>query len=221
MQTFDCDAILFDLDGVLVDSTRSVDRQWRLWARENNLDPQKIIDVAHGRRTVETVREIMPQIDAEAEAVKLEKREAHDTEGVTVMPGAADLLATIPHGRWCVVTSGTRYLATRRLALGQLPVPDILVTADDVSEGKPHPQPYLKGAHVLGMEPRRCVVIEDAPAGIRAAHAAGMKVIALTSTYKAQELSEADAIVSVLADVKVRVDGSAIQITLARSALTK
>lgn len=218
MQEFNCSAILFDLDGVLVDSTRSVDRFWRVWAKENGLDPDTAVNVAHGRRTVETVRILMPHLNAEVEAVKLERLEAHSTEDVTVMPGAADLVASLPRDRWCVVTSGTKYLATRRLAAGKLPVPDVLVTADDVQNGKPHPEPYLRGAQLLGIDPRDGLVVEDAPAGIDAAHAAGMNVIGLASTYKPEELSEADAIISTLSDLKVRVDGRTIRITLATRA---
>jgi sugar-phosphatase len=214
MKKFKCGAILFDLDGVLVDSTRSVERQWRLWAEENNLDGDHIVSIAHGRRTIETVRLLMPHIDSEAETRKLEKREAHDTEGVEVMPGAAALVARIPAGRWCVVTSGTRYLATRRLALGQLPVPEVLVTADDVREGKPHPEPYLKGAELLGFDPAECLVMEDAPAGIQAAHAAGMKVIGIASTYSAGELAEADAVVQAFAELNMQVNGSGLEIEL-------
>ncbi len=221
MKQFDCSAILFDLDGVLVDSTPSVTRFWRSWATQNGLDPENAVHVAHGRRTVETLRILVPQVDAEAEAIRLEKLEAHETEGVTVMPGAADLLSSLPRERWCVVTSGTRYLASRRLAVGHLPVPDVLVTSDDVEKGKPHPQPYLRGAELLGHDPLQCLVIEDAPAGISAARAAGMKVIGLTTTYKAAELSAADAIVANLADVKVCVNGGGMQISLTRSALTQ
>lgn len=212
MKKFDCGAILFDLDGVLVDSTRSVERQWRLWAQERNLDPDKIMEIAHGRRTVEVVRLAMPGIDVEAEATKLERREAHDTDGVSVMDGAADLIGSIPRGRWCVVTSGTRYLARTRLQFGNLPIPDVLVAAEDVRNGKPHPEPYLRGAELLGLDPAKCLVIEDAPAGIRSAHAAGMKAIGLTSTYPAAELSEADAVIERLGRVSVRVNGAGMQI---------
>src|SRR5690349_337159 len=126
MQTFSCLAILFDLDGVLMDSTGSVTRQWSLWAREQKIDPQVVVEIAHGVRTIEVVRRLAPHLDAEAEVKRLEKREADDQEGVSVMPGAADLLKSIPQGRWCVVTSGTRYLATARLRLGQLPIPEVL-----------------------------------------------------------------------------------------------
>ena len=208
MKTFDCTAILFDLDGVLVDSTGSVTRQWRRWAEEQNIDPQKVVEIAHGVRTIEIVRKLAPHLEAEAEVVRLEKREADDHEGVAVMPGAAELLNAIPQGRWCVVTSGTRYLATSRLKLANLPTPKVLVSADDVSKGKPDPEPYLMGAKLLGMIPAECLVIEDAPAGIRAAHAGGMKAIGITSTYPASALQEADAVVQKLTQIKVSsVDG--------------
>jgi mannitol-1-/sugar-/sorbitol-6-phosphatase len=203
MQTFLCSAILFDLDGVLVDSTRSVARQWRLWAQENGVDPEKVLQIAHGRRTVEVVRLLAPHLPAEEEVRRLEHREASDTEGVTVMPGAGDLVRSVPDGRWGVVTSGTRYLATSRLQLGNLPIPQVLVSADEVVKGKPDPEPFLKGAEMLGVNAEECLVIEDAPAGIRAAHAAGMKAIALPSTYPVSELGEADAVVQGLHKIRV------------------
>jgi mannitol-1-/sugar-/sorbitol-6-phosphatase len=203
MLTFLCSAILFDLDGVLVDSTRSVARQWRLWAQENGVDPEKVLKIAHGRRTVEVVRLLAPHLQAEEEVQKLEQREAADTEGVTVMPGAGSLVRSVPDGRWGVVTSGTRHLATSRLRLGNLPIPRVLVSADEVVKGKPDPEPFLKGAGLLGVHAEECLVIEDAPAGIRAAHAGGMKVIALPSTYPVSELKEADAVVQGLRQIRV------------------
>jgi len=214
MKIFDCAAILFDLDGVLVDSTGSVTRQWRRWAEDNIIDPQKVLDIAHGVRTIEIVRRLAPHVDAEAEALMLEKREADDQEGVSVMSGAAALLASIPEGRWCVVTSGTRYLATARLKLGNLPIPNVLVSADDVSKGKPDPQPYLMGAKLLGMNPVECLVIEDAPAGIRAAHAGGMKAIGITSTYPASGLQEADAVIEKLGQINVESVGGKLKVVV-------
>jgi sugar-phosphatase len=214
MKIFDGAAILFDLDGVLVDSTRSVTRQWGRWAEENKIDPQKVVEIAHGVRTIEIVRTLAPHLDATAEVVRIEKREADDQEGVVVMPGAADLLKAIPEGRWCVVTSGTRYLATARLKLANLPIPKVLVAADDVSKGKPDPQPYLMGAQLLGVNPVQCLVIEDAPAGIRAAHAGGMKAIGITSTYPASGLQEADAVVQKLAQIKVKQMSDSGQLTV-------
>ena len=122
----------------------------------------------------------------------------------TAMPGAAELLKSIPEGRWCVVTSGTRYLATSRLRFFHLPIPRVLVAADDVQKGKPDAEPYLKGAELLKVKPAQCLVIEDAPAGIRSAHAGGMKAIALTSTYPESELREADVVLQNLGQIKVR-----------------
>ena len=208
MATFRCSALLFDLDGVLVDSTRSVDRQWRIWAREQGIDEEKVMALAHGVRTIDVIRAVAPHLDAEAEVRKLESREAEDHDGVAVMPGAAELVRAIPEGRWCVVTSGTRHLARARLRLAGIPIPMILITADDVANGKPHPEPYLKAAELLGVDPKECLVIEDAPAGIQSAHAGGMKVIGLTSTYPASALSEADVVVRKLDGIQIAFDGA-------------
>jgi mannitol-1-/sugar-/sorbitol-6-phosphatase len=207
MKIFDCAAILFDLDGVLVDSTGSVTRQWRRWAEEHSIDPQKVVEIAHGVRSIEIIRKMAPHLDPQAEVARLEKCEADDQEGVAVMPGAANLLKAIPEGRWCVVTSGTRYLATARLKLANLPTPKVLISADDVSKGKPDPEPYLTGAKLLDVNPAQCLVIEDAPAGIRAAHAGAMKAVGITSTYPASELLEADAVVQKLAQIIVKSPG--------------
>ena len=208
MPVFRCSGILFDLDGVLVDSTRSVDRQWRAWAERKGVDGDKVIAIAHGVRTIEVIKYVAPHLDAEAEVREIETREADDHEGVSVMPGAAELVRMIPAGRWCVVTSGTRPLASARLRFGGLPVPKVLVTADDVMNGKPHPEPYLKGAELLGLAPKDCLAIEDAPAGIQAARAGGMKVVGITSTYPATQLSMADAVVERLSQIRVERDGA-------------
>jgi sugar-phosphatase len=207
MSTFHCSAILFDLDGVLLDSTRVVAYQYTVWAEENGLDPAVVLQAAHGVRTVEVVRRVAPHLDAEVETRKIELREAAATN-MAAMPGAVELVNSIPKGRWCVVTSGTRFLATTRMRRFGIPIPDILVTADDVKNGKPHPEPYRRGAELLGANPVECIVVEDAPAGIRAGHAAGMRVISLPSTCPVEELSEADVIVTELAMIKVSLDGT-------------
>jgi mannitol-1-/sugar-/sorbitol-6-phosphatase len=207
MPSFHCSAILFDLDGVLVDSTLAVAQQYTIWARENGLDPAEVMKAAHGVRTVEVIRRVAPHLDPVAETKKIEDREAV-ASNIIAMPGAIELLNSIPKGRWCVVTSGTRFLATTRMRKFGIPIPDVLVTADDVKNGKPDPEPYRRGAELLKVDPRNCVVVEDAPAGVRSAHAAGMKVISLPSTYPASELQEADAIVSSLPSIKVSLDGT-------------
>jgi mannitol-1-/sugar-/sorbitol-6-phosphatase len=217
MPSFRCSAILFDLDGVLLDSTLAVAEQYTTWAQEHGLDPAEVMKAAHGVRTVEVIRRVAPHLDAIAETKKIEDREAAATN-VIAMPGAVELLNSIPKGRWCVVTSGTRFLATKRMRKFGLPIPDVLVTADDVQHGKPDPEPYRKGAELLHADPATCLVIEDAPAGIRSAHAAGMKVISLPTTYPIAELHEADATVTGLSDIQVSVDGGQgkgmLQVTL-------
>ena len=208
MPNFSCSAILFDLDGVLCDSTGAVDREWREWARRKGVDAEAVMAIAHGVRTIEVIRRVAPHLDAVAEADAIENDEASDQAGVSVMPGAAELVRSIPHGRWGVVTSGSRLLASARLPFCGLPVPDVLVTSDDVTNGKPHPEPYLKGAERMGFDPADCLVIEDAPAGIQAARAAGMKVIGISSTYPAVSIGQADAVIARLAQIQVKSNGA-------------
>jgi len=203
MPSFSCSAILFDLDGVLCDSTRQVDREWREWAARKGVNGDAVMAIAHGVRTVEVIRRVAPHLDAEAEAAAIENHEAHDQTGVVVMPGAAGLVKAIPDGRWAVVTSGSRLLAANRLRHCGLPVPEVMVTSDDVVNGKPHPEPYLKGAALLGFSPEECLVIEDAPAGIQSAKAGGMTVIGLASTYQIEKLREADAVTQALSQVEI------------------
>ncbi len=191
-----------------MDSTRAVDREWREWARRKGVDGDAVMAIAHGVRTIEVIQRVAPHLQAEAEVLELESREADHQEGVRVMPGAVALVHSIPEGRWGVVTSGTRLLASARLRFCGLPVPKVLVTADDVEQGKPHPEPYLKGAQRLGVEPADCLVIEDAPAGIRSARAGGFKVVGIASTYPASKLGEADVVVTGLSQVQVSRNGS-------------
>jgi sugar-phosphatase len=208
MPIFSCSAILFDLDGVLADSTRAVDREWREWAARKGVDGDAIMAIAHGVRTIEVIRRVAPHLDAVAEASAIESHEAHDQQGVFVMPGAAELVGSIPGGRWGVVTSGSRLLATNRMRYCGLPIPEVLVTSDDVANGKPHPEPYLKGAEGLGLDPAECLVIEDAPAGIQSARAGGMKVVGIASTYAAAMLVDADAVVQRLGRIQVTGNGA-------------
>jgi sugar-phosphatase len=208
MPTFICSAILFDLDGVLVDSTRAVDREWREWAKRKGVDGDAIMAIAHGVRSVEVIRRVAPHLDAEAEANAIENHEAGDHRGVTVMSGAIELVRSIPEGKWGVVTSGSRLLAQSRLVYCGLPVPEALVTSDDVTHGKPHPEPYLKGARLLGFSPAECLVIEDAPAGIQSARAAGTKIIGLMSTYAVEALKQADAVIGKFGQIQVTRNGA-------------
>ncbi len=166
MLRFFCEAILFDLDGVLVDSTPCVTRVWSAGREEHGLDADHVVHVAHGRPTIATVREVAPHLDAQGETDRIEQMEISDTDGLRVLPGAKELLANLPPERYTIVTSGTRKLATRRLHVAGLPVPGTMITADDITKGKPDPEPYLAGARALGRDPNRCLVFEDAPSGI-------------------------------------------------------
>jgi len=198
-----CSAILFDLDGVLVDSTPAVERVWRKWAEDHAIDPDFVMQWAHGRRSIETIRRVAPEMDAAKENIQVERREIEDLEGVRVIEGATELLASIPPGHWTIVTSATRPLAEARMNYVHLPLPPDAITAERVVRGKPDPEPYRKGAALLGFPPEECVVIEDTAAGIRAAKAAGMQAIGLTTTYPAHELREADVVVRSCADIRV------------------
>ena len=207
MKRFECKAVLFDLDGVLVDSTRHVEDQWRRWAQAKGLSPEPFLRVCHGRRALETIQLAAPHLDAEAEIAAFAPEEGSDAGVLGPIDGAASLLQKLPGGSWAVATSGTRATATARLRGAGLPIPDILVCAEDVVRGKPSPDVYLMAAAKLGTLPSECLVLEDAPAGVRAARAAGMRVIALTTTHAAAELN-ADARVASLSGVHLgRIDG--------------
>jgi mannitol-1-/sugar-/sorbitol-6-phosphatase len=202
-----CEALLFDLDGVLVDSTACIERTWHSWAARHGLDVATVLSAAHGRRAVETVRLTAPHLDAAAEAAALAAHESRATVGVSEVPGARELLATLPPARWGVVTSGVRAVAEHRLRHVGLPVPAVMVCADEVTWGKPSPEGYLVATARLGIAPGGCVVVEDAPAGIEAAAAGGMRVIAVATTHRPDELRGAEAVASTLSALTVRVNG--------------
>ena len=181
------------MDGVLVDSTPAVARVWAGWAREHGFEPDEVVKRAHGRPSITTIRELLPHADHQAEDREVERREIADVEGVIPLPGAMELLRALSLERWAIVTSCTRPLAGVRIGAAGLPKPKHLVTAADVHRGKPDPEPYLKGALILGVAAAECVVIEDAPAGIRAGKAAGARVIAVRTTASDAELQAAGA----------------------------
>ena len=188
-----CQALLFDLDGVLIDSTPAVARVWSKWAQARGFDPEEVVARAHGRPSITTVREYLPDADHQAENRIIERSEIEDLEGVVPLPGAKELLESLPSGRWTIVTSCTRALAEVRLRAAGLPAPEKFVTSTDVVNGKPHPEPFLKGAKILGVGANDCVVVEDAPAGIRAGKAAGARVIAFPTTSEQRLLVDAGA----------------------------
>ena len=189
MTQIECDALLFDLDGVLIDSGNCVKRHWEDWARQHGIEMADVMRVAHGIRTIETMRIVAPHLDAEEEAERFKAAEVADTEGVTATEGALALLEVLPGDAWAIVTSGSRELALARLKTAGLSVPNVLVSGDDVRQGKPSPEPYLVGASRLGKPSHNCLVIEDAPAGIEAARAAGMQVVGIAATHFQEELN--------------------------------
>ena len=169
-----CKGILFDMDGILISSIGSVERSWTKWAEMRGVDPEYACKTAHGRRAIETAAMLRPDLDSEAELRLIEDIELADGEGLAVLPGVLPMLQALPEDRWTVVTSATERLARMRLAQAGIPVPARLVTANDVTQGKPDPAPYLAGAALLGLPLDECVVFEDAESGTLAGRAAGM-----------------------------------------------
>ena len=174
--------ILFDLDGVLVDSTPAVARCWSRWAVQYGFNAEEVVRQAHGRPSIVTLRELMPNGDYEEENRKMEEWEIADTDGVVPLPGVLEILRALPANQWAIVTSCTPALAEVRIRVAGLPTPRKIVTSGDVQRFKPEPDPYLKGAELLGLAAHDCVVVEDAPAGIRAGRAAESRVLALRTT---------------------------------------
>jgi sugar-phosphatase len=205
-----CKGILFDMDGILISSLGSVERSWTRWASLRGIDPAYACSIAHGCRSIETVARLRPDLDAATENAFIEQMEIDDTDGIKALPGALELLAALPPSRWTVVTSATAPLARVRLAAGGIPVPDHIITAESVSEGKPHPAPYLAGAALLGFAPDECVVFEDAASGTRAGRAAGCIVIATTFSHPVDSLAAAHYLIDDLSKVTVAANGDGL-----------
>ena len=204
-----CKGVLFDSDGILISSIASVDRCWTRYCRLRGLEPERALQIVHGCRAVDTLLRVRPELADEEEIARelkiLEDFEVADNEDLRVLPGVLELLRALPRERWTVVTSATDRLVRVRLAVGGIPVPERMVTGDDVERGKPHPDPYLAGAALLGVPPEECVVLEDAAAGVRAGRAAGCTVVATTFSHELEQLGEAHYRVEDLSGVTVQV----------------
>ena len=197
-----CDAVLFDLDGVLIDSTAVVERHYRMFASRHGLDADALVADLHGRRMADIIAAALPSLRGRAladECARFEAAEAADVDELAVIPGAAALTRELTGRPWAVVTSGTTPVATRRLEAAGIAMPPVLITGESVGSGKPSPDPYLLAAERLGVDPARCVVVEDAPAGVTAGLAAGASVIGVATTVGARELAAAHHVVDVLA----------------------
>jgi sugar-phosphatase len=193
--------LLCDLDGVLVDSTQAIARVYRAWARRHGLDEERVVATAQGRPAREVVRICAPAMDAAAESVRIDAAHAADQDGVVAIAGAARLLQSTPGERLAVVTSCSVALARARFATAGLPQPRVCITEEQVTRGKPDPEGYERAAALLGADRGACVVVEDAPAGVAAGLAAGMRVIAVLTSHDAAALAGADAFVADLLDV--------------------
>jgi sugar-phosphatase len=185
---FSCDAVLFDMDNTVLDSTICNEGIMGRWAEKHGLDRDLVIHISHGRRTSDSIREAAPHLDAEEEAKEIDAEELVVREGIVEVPGARRLLSGLKPHQWAIVTSASRALANLRLQCAGLPIPEVLISGDDVSKGKPDPEGYLKAANRLGVAPGRCIVVEDSPAGILAGQRAGMKVVGVTTTFAADKL---------------------------------
>ena len=204
--------LLFDMDGVLISSIGSVVRCWRQWARIYDIPGAESYEVPHGMRAIDIVKTLRPDIDPEEGLRVIEDLELEDMDDLKVLPGVKKLLEGLPPERWAIVTSATKRLLLGRLAMAGLPVPTRLISGDMVERGKPDPEPYRRGAALLGLEPHECVVVEDAPSGIGAGLAAGCRVLGTLGTHSAEELKEATWITESLEGVTVVVGEGGLEL---------
>ncbi len=195
--------LLFDMDGVLISSIGSVVRCWRRWAAIYGVPGAESYEVPHGMRAIEIVRSLRPDIDPQEGLRVIEDMELEDIADLTVLPGVKSLLESLPPERWAIVTSATQRLLLGRLVAAGLPIPERIISADMVERGKPDPEPYIRGAELLGLEASDCIVVEDAPSGVGAGIAAGCRVLGVLGTHSLEELREAAWAVSSLEGVRV------------------
>jgi mannitol-1-/sugar-/sorbitol-6-phosphatase len=205
--------ILFDMDGVLVSSIGAAERNWRLWAKRYGVPDAEEYVVPHGRRAIDIVKMLRPDIDPEEGLRVIEDMEVADVADLRVLPGVKALLASLPQERWAIVTSAQRRLLLARLTAVGLPVPKRVITGEMVERGKPDPEPYRRGAELIGFRPEECVVVEDAPSGVGAGKAAGCRVLAVLGTHSAEDLRGADWIVESLEGLAVRMDGAGLELS--------
>jgi sugar-phosphatase len=204
--------ILFDMDGVLVSSIESVVRSWRRWAKLYDVPNAEAFEMPHGVRAKDIIKTLLPDVDLQEAVRVIEDIEVEDVADLRVLPGVKTLLAGLPPERWAIVTSSTQRLLLARLGSARLPVPERIISGDMVERGKPDPEPYRRGAELLGFRPEECVVVEDAPSGVGAGKAAGCQVLAVLGTHPAAELGEADWVVGSLEGLTVTVKPDGLEL---------
>lgn len=204
--------ILFDMDGVLVSSIGSVVRSWKQWAKMYGVPDAENYEVPHGMRAIEIVKGLRPDIDPVVGLRVIEDMEVEDMADLKVLPGVKRLLEGLPPERWAIVTSATRRLLLARLTAAGLPIPERIISGDMVERGKPDPEPYRRGAELLGVRPEECVVVEDAPSGVGAGKAAGCRVLGVLGTHSADELREADWVASSLEGLMVTAQSDGLEL---------
>jgi sugar-phosphatase len=207
--------ILFDMDGVLVSSIGSVVRCWRRWAEIYDIPNAEIYEVPHGQRAIDIIKMLRPDIDPEEGLRVIEDMEMEDTADLVVLPGVKALLESLPPERWAIVTSATRRLLLGRLKVAGLPLPERIISGDMVERGKPDPEPYRRGAALLGLRPEECVVVEDAPSGLGAGVAAGCRVLGVLGTHSIEELEGASWIVPSLEELVVTSSANGLELRFA------
>jgi len=208
--------LLFDNDGVIVSSIASVNRCWRRWAEHYGVPNADQVQIAHGTRAVEIMEQLVPGVDKEEGLRLIEDMEIADVDDLEVLPGVRALLESLPKERWAIVTSATWRLLIGRLKAAKLPLPERIVSGDRVVNGKPHPEPYLQGAALVGAEPAECIVVEDAPTGVGAGKAAGCRVLGVLGTHSVEELRAAGCewVVKSLLDVSVEPTKDGLRVTM-------
>ena len=207
--------ILFDMDGVLISSIGSVVRCWKRWAKIYGIPDAENYEVPHGVRAIDTVKSLRPDIDPVEGLRVIEDMEIEDTADLKVLPGVKALLESLPPERWAIVTSATKRLMLGRLAVAGLPVPSRIISGDMVERGKPDPEPYRRGAALLGARPEECVVVEDAPSGVGAGVAAGCRVLGVLGTHSREELRAADWVAASLEGLAVTTTANGLELRFA------
>jgi len=208
--------ILFDMDGVLVSSIGAAVRNWRIWAKQYGVPNAEEYVVPHGRRAIDIVRMLRPDIDAAEGLRVIEDLEVADVADLQVLPGVKTLLEGLPPERWAIVTSAQRRLLLARLTAAGLPIPQRIISGEMVERGKPDPEPYRRGAELLGFRPDECLVVEDAPSGVGAGVAAGCRVLGVLGTHSAEELRGADWVVESLEGLDVTVGSDGLELRFLR-----